>query len=147
MATILERLQTAPPPKPNAKRTLLPDAPPLQQLNLHPVQYLTLAIDSVAPLLRIRSQKGAAGGGAALQLPVPLVERQRRSRAMMWILDAVEKKPNKGSGKSTFALRVAEEIIAIVEGRSSVWEKRVAVHKSGMAARSNLMKMQTRARY
>ena len=138
MSFILNHLRTAPPPTPNPARPLLPGAPPPTHLPLHPIGYLSLAIDSVAPLLRIRSQKGAAGGGAALQIPVPLGLRQRRRQAVQWILDAANKKSSRGSGRGQFAQRFAEEIISVVEGRSNVWEKRQLVHKTGTSARANL---------
>ncbi|OQO13338.1 hypothetical protein B0A48_01566 [Cryoendolithus antarcticus] len=138
MAHILSVLRTAPAPTYNPVRNLLPGAPPASHLPLNPVLYLTLAIDSIAPLLRIRSQRGAAGGGVALQIPVPLGLRQRRRQAMMWILDAVEKKKSRSSGRNTFAQRVAEELIGVVEGKSGVWVKRDAVHKLATTARSNL---------
>lgn len=138
MATILTILRTAPAPTYSAVRPLLPGAPPASHLPLNPTLYLTLAVDSVAPLLRIRSQKGAAGGGVALQIPVPLGLRQRRRQAFEWILDAAVKRKSRGSGNDMFAQKVAEELIAVVEGRSSVWEKRQGVHKLGTAARANL---------
>lgn len=138
MAYILTILRTAPPPTYSATRSLLPGAPPASHLPLNPVAYLTLAIDSVAPLLRLRSQKGAAGGGVALQIPVPLGLRQRRRQAMEWILDAVSKKKSRGSGRYTFPQRLAEEFISVVEGKSAVWTRRDAVHKLGTTARSNL---------
>jgi small subunit ribosomal protein S7 len=97
-----------------------------------------VAIDSVAPLLKIRNVAGAGGGGRALELPVPLGVRQRRRVAFNWILDVINKKPSKGSGRKQFPHRIAEEIIAVVEGRSSVWEKRKVVHKLGTAARANI---------
>ena len=138
MSFILNHLRTAPPPTPNPARPLLPGAPPPTHLPLNPIGYLSLAIDSVAPLLRIRSQKGAAGGGAALQIPVPLGLRQRRRQAVQWILDAANKKKSRGSGRGQFAQRFADELISVVEGKSSVWEKRQMVHKSGTSARANL---------
>lgn len=138
MAVILSTLRTTPAPTYSPQRTLLPGAPPASHLPLNPVLYLTLAVDSVAPLLRIRSQRGAAGGGVALQIPVPLALRQRRRQAFSWILDAASKRQNRGSGNHTFALRVAQEIVSVVEGRSGVWERRNAVHKLGTTARSNL---------
>ena len=135
---ILERLRTAAPPTSDARRPLILGAPPSNHLPLNPILYLTLAIDSVAPLLRIRSQRGAAGGGVALQIPIPLNVRQRRRTAVMWILDVVAKKRTKGSGRTMFAHKIADELIAIVEGKSGVWERRNAVHKLGIAARANL---------
>lgn len=138
MAHILMVLRTAPPPSYSATRSLLPGAPPASHLPLNPVNYLTLAIDSVAPLLRLRSQRGAAGGGVALQIPVPLGLRQRRRQAMEWILDVVSKKKSRSSGRNTFAQRLAEEFISVVEGKSGVWTRRDAVHKLATTARSNL---------
>ena len=74
----------------------------------------------------------------ALQIPVPLGLRQRRRQAFMWILDAASKRRSNGSGKDMFALRVAQELIAVVEGRSGVWDRRGAVHRLATAARANL---------
>ncbi|KAK5116813.1 hypothetical protein LTR85_009073 [Meristemomyces frigidus] len=138
MSVILSTLRTNSPPTYSATRPLLPGAPPASHLPLHPVLYLTLAIDSVAPILRIRSQRGAAGGGVALQIPVPLGLRQRRRQAFQWILDAASKRKSRGSGNDQFATKVADELIAVVEGRSGVWEKRAAVHRLATTARSNL---------
>lgn len=138
MAVILSTLRTSPAPTYSPTRALLPGTPPANHLPLNPVLYLQLAVESVAPLLRLRSQRGAAGGGVALQIPVPLKLRQRRRQAFMWILDSVSKKQNRGSGRDTFAHRVAAELISVVEGKSSIWTKRDAVHKLATTARSNL---------
>lgn len=138
MAMILNFLRTTPPPIINPSRPLIQGAPPPSHLPLNPVLYLTLAIDSVAPLLRIRSQKGAAGGGVALQIPVPLGIRQRRRQAVTWILDAASKRRSAGSGKGMFAQKVAQELVSIVEGKSGLWERRGGIHKLAVNARSNI---------
>jgi small subunit ribosomal protein S7 len=138
MSVILNILRTSPAPIYNPTRPLLPGAPPANHLPLNPTLYLTLAVDSVAPLLRIRSQRGAAGGGVALQIPVPLGLRQRRRTAFGWILEAAVKRKSRGSGNDMFAQKVAEEIIAVIEGRSGVWEKRISVHRLATTARANL---------
>src|SRR5436190_3982733 len=122
MAYILDHLRSAPPPQINPNRPLLP-GPPAPQLPLNPILYLTLIVDSVAPLLKIRQQKGAAGGGTSLPIPVPLAVRQRRRTAIRWIVDASDKRRD-----SQLAVRVAHEIVAVAEGRSSVWERRGQVH-------------------
>ena len=56
----------------------------------------------------------------------------------MWILDVATKKPTKGSGRTMFAHKIADELIAIIEGKSAVWDRRGALHKLGVAARANL---------
>lgn len=133
-------LRMAPEPTYSPKFPLLPGTPPASHLSLNPVLYLTVAIDSVAPLIQVHAIAKAAGGGRALDMPSPLTVRQRRRQAFMWILEVVDKKPSKGSGRTQFAHRLAEEIIAVVEGRSSVWEKRKMVHKQGTTARANVGK-------
>ncbi|CAK7236955.1 hypothetical protein SBRCBS47491_009813 [Sporothrix bragantina] len=137
MAVILNHLRTAPTPKLDPAHPLLPGHPPAVQLPFNPVVYLTYAIDSVAPLIRIMQLSGAAGGGRSLPVPVPLAQRQRRRAAFMWILESVSKKQSRGSGRNTFAIRIAEEIVAIAEGRSALWDKRLQLHKLGTASRIN----------
>lgn len=139
MAVVLQHLRTSPIPTINPARPLLPGAPPPSHLPLNPILYLTLAIDSVAPLLRLRAQKGAAGGGVALQIPVPLTKRQRRRTAIQWILAAASKRRNMGSGKNSLGQRVALELINVIEGKSAIWDRRNAVHKLGVAARANIV--------
>ncbi|KAJ5824040.1 Sodium/sulfate symporter [Penicillium robsamsonii] len=123
MSLVLDHLRTSSPPQINPRRRLL-GAPPASQLPLDPVLYLTLVVDSVAPLFRIRQQKGIAGGGTAVQIPHPLTLRQRRRTAIKWIIDASEKRRD-----ALFANRVAAEVVAVAEGRSGVWEKRDQQHK------------------
>jgi small subunit ribosomal protein S7 len=44
-----------------------------------------------------------------------------------------------GSGKNSLAQRFAQELIAVVQGTSGVWDKRGAIHKLGVAARANIV--------
>ncbi|KAI1371057.1 ribosomal protein S7 [Hypoxylon crocopeplum] len=138
MSLILNYLRTTPAPQVSPLRPLLPGSPPPEQLPLNPLLYLTLAIDSVAPLIRVRGLKGAAGGGQALEVPEPMPARARRRLAVTWILDAVRRKRSAGSGRAQFATRFAQEIVAVVEGKSAVWDRRAQVHKLGTSARANL---------
>ncbi|KKZ63586.1 hypothetical protein EMCG_02123 [[Emmonsia] crescens] len=140
MDTILHNLRSAPAPNPDPSRPLLP-GPPAPQLPLNPILYLTLVVDSVAPLLRIKQQPGAAGGGRSLPIPLPLALRQRRRTAIKWIIDASEKRKD-----AALANRVSQEIIAVAEGKSSVWEKKAMVHKQGTAARANIKSLSMRGK-
>ena len=144
MEYILNTLRTAPAPSGTLGRTLLTDAGiatnqvtlqsiPRSALPLSPIQYLTSAIDSVAPLITIRQQSGVLGGGANMPIPYPLRVKQRRHTAIKWILASSEKRND-----IKMADRVAKEIIAVAQGKSGVWEKRSAVHKQGITARSNV---------
>lgn len=135
---VLNFLRTSPAPKLNPQRPLLPGAPPPEQLPLNPVFYLMLIVDSVAPLVRVRGFPGLSGGGKALEFPVPIHKRARRRMAFQWIMDAVEKRTSMGSGKKMLAHRIGEELIAVAEGRSPVWDKRQQLHKMGVSVRANL---------
>ncbi|KAJ9499141.1 hypothetical protein LTR99_005236 [Exophiala xenobiotica] len=138
MAAILDTLRTAPVPSASGSnqhgsdRALLLDVP-REALPLEPVKYLTAVIDSVAPLVKIRQQKGVLGGGASMPIPVPLSLRQRRRAAIQWILTAAESRK-----ELALSDRVAKEIINVAEGRSGAWERRQRVHKLAISARSNI---------
>ena len=138
VGAVLNYLRTAPAPIYSPKFPLLPGSPPASHLPLNPVLYMALAIDSVAPLLKVKSISGAGGGGRALEMPEPLPLRARRRIAFQWILDIINKKRSKGSGRKQLSNKIAEEIIAVVEGRSSVWEKRRLVHRLATSARANV---------
>jgi len=133
MTAILDTLRTAPVPSTSATdRALLLDVP-REALPLEPVKYLTAVIDSVAPLVKIRQQKGVLGGGASMPIPVPLSLRQRRRAAIQWILTAAESRR-----ELALSERVAKEIINVAEGRSGAWERRQRVHKLAISARANI---------
>ncbi|KAL4806843.1 ribosomal protein S7 domain-containing protein [Aspergillus unguis] len=129
MAIILDVLRTSPAPQVSPRRPLLP-GPPTPQLPLDPIAYLTLIVDSVAPLIKITSRSGLEGGGRSTQVPAALTQHQRRGQAIRWIIDSSDKRKD-----TKVAHRVANELIAVAEGRSGVWEKRENVHKIGIAGR------------
>ena len=130
MESILDTLRTSPAP-PNNSNLITPEK--IQSLPLNPVAYLTAIIDSVAPLIKIRQQRGLLGGGVSMPIPVPLRLRQRRRTAIQWILASAE-----GRREDKLADRVAKELLSVAEGRSSSWEKRARVHKLGITARANI---------
>ena len=130
MEFILDALRTSSTP-PSNSNLITPLRP--QSLPLSPVAYLTAIIDSVAPLLKIRQQRGLMGGGASMPIPIPLRLRQRRRTAIQWILASAENRR-----EDQFAERVAKELLGVAEGRSSAWEKRARVHKMAIGARANI---------
>ena len=134
MSIILDTLRTTPPPQPAAARPLLlPPGFPASLLPLSPIAYLTTAIDSLAPLVKIRQQRGVMGGGASLPIPVPMGVKQRRRTAMQWILAAAGKRK-----ESRLADRVSREIVNVANGTSAAWERRGQVNKMAISARSNV---------
>lgn len=132
MNKVLAILRTKSAPKSNPRTPIIPTAPPLQSLPSDPVAYLQTAIDSIAPLLKIKSTQGS--GGFRESVPVPMALRQRRRKAVMWIIEAADKK----KARMSLAERLAEEIVAVVEGSSSAWIKRAQIHKQAVASRANV---------
>ncbi|KAK6544690.1 hypothetical protein TWF694_001376 [Orbilia ellipsospora] len=128
---ILQILRTKPAPR-VGKYPLVPNAPDLDLLPSDPVAYLQTAIDSVAPLFKMKSSKGA--GGSTVQTPAPLSVKVRRRRAMEWMIAASEGKRRMKSLPERFA----EEVEAVVLGTSSCWDKRMAVHKLAVTNRANI---------
>ena len=144
MELILNTLRTAPPPSHTAARPLLTDnsinttrttAPSVERssLSMSPIQYLTAVVDSVAPLVKIRQQKGVLGGGQSMPIPVPLRIKQRRRSAIKWILESSEKRSD-----LQLAQRIAKEVMAVAAGQGGVWEKRAQTHRMAITARSNV---------
>jgi small subunit ribosomal protein S7 len=144
MEKILTTLRTAPAPSRGDKSPLLTDTSiatskttsPLVDrtaLPLSPIQYLTAVVDSVAPLVKIRQQKGMLGGGQNMPIPVPLRVKQRRRAAIKWIIETSQKRT-----EPALADRIAREVMAVAGGGSGVWEKRGQVHRLAITARSNI---------
>ena len=88
-----------------------------------------IAIDLASPLVRIMTIKKS---GKNEQAPIPLNERQRRRRAIVWILDASDKRSDRD-----FSKRLAMEVIAICNGTSNVYLQKTALHKLAVAQRAN----------
>lgn len=132
MDTLLALLRTKPVPKLNPMIPIIPSAPPPASLPGDPVAFMQTAIDSVAPLMKIISQK--ASGGFREQVPMPIGLRARRRTAITWIIQAADKR----KAKMGLAERLADEILAVMEGRSTAWDKRLQVHRTGTAGRANV---------
>ena len=69
-------------------------------------------------------------GSKSISVPVPLNEKQRTRFGVEWILNASEKK----DGKS-LEVRLAKEIVSVVEGSSEALKKKEEVHRSAMLNR------------
>lgn len=94
-----------------------------------PHQLFKIAIDLASPLVRIMTIKKS---GKNEQAPIPLNERQRRRRAIVWILDASDKRSDRD-----FSKRLAMEVIAVCNGTSNVYQQKTALHKLAVAQRAN----------
>ncbi|KAL9538044.1 hypothetical protein MBANPS3_011241 [Mucor bainieri] len=89
--------------------------------NSDPYTVLLEAIETASPLLKLSSTKK---GSKVVHVPTALRDRQRRRRAIVWMLDASKKR-----GEKSFEERFAAEV--------SVLQKKQQVHKQALANRAN----------
>jgi small subunit ribosomal protein S7 len=92
-----------------------------------PLPILRQAIFAASPAIRVAMNKKGAKNMAT---PMPLSEKQRTRYGVEWILQASEKK----AGKS-IDIRLAKEMIAVVQGNSEALKKKEEVHRLGMLNR------------
>ncbi|CDH54357.1 30s ribosomal protein s7p s5e [Lichtheimia corymbifera JMRC:FSU:9682] len=94
-----------------------------------PYQTLSEAVETASPLMKLTTTKK---GSKALHVPTPLRLRQRRRRAIVWMLDSASKRSEK-----TFEQRFASEVFDVIEGTSPTLQKKAQVHKQALANRAN----------
>lgn len=94
-----------------------------------PVTYVEDTLDRLGPLMATKVEK--TGVAKNRVVPYPLNERQRIRYAVVWILQGAEKKKS-----PDYSVRLAEEIMAAYEGKSSGFDRKAQMHKSAMAHRA-----------
>ena len=97
--------------------------------NSSPVPLVYEAVALARPLLRMQSRKQ---GGKTMQVPIPLNERQSTRRALVWIIEASDRRLDR-----MISRRLAVEVLAVLEGNSSVLSRRDELHKIGTNNRAN----------
>ncbi|KAK6456010.1 ribosomal protein S7 domain-containing protein [Scheffersomyces xylosifermentans] len=94
-----------------------------------PVETLKETLDKLGPLITTRVvQTGTAKNKV---VPSPLNQRQRNRFAITWILEGCKKKKS-----PDFSVRLAEEIIAAYEGKSSGYDRKAQMHKLAIQQRA-----------
>ncbi|WFD19480.1 hypothetical protein MCAP1_001710 [Malassezia caprae] len=97
--------------------------------NSDPLPLVYEAVELAKPILRMQSRKQ---GGKTMQVPIPLNARQSTRRALVWIIDASNRRSDRSISR-----RLAVEMLAILEGNSSVLSRKEEQHKVGMINRAN----------
>lgn len=97
----------------------------------NPIELLKKALDLVAPLVITKTVK--TGFAKNFTVPSPLTQRQRDRMALKWILDSCDSKAS-----NDFPVRLCEEIMFVLTGKSKLMDKRVLSHKMAISNRSYL---------
>ncbi|KAF9904382.1 hypothetical protein EC991_002721 [Linnemannia zychae] len=95
-----------------------------------PYHVILDALELASPILKLTAIKK---GSKVLQVPTPMTERQRRRKAIVWILEASDKR----KGEKLFKDRLATEFLAVVNGNSGALVKKNQLHKMALANRAN----------
>ncbi|KAF9970437.1 hypothetical protein BGZ73_006851 [Actinomortierella ambigua] len=96
-----------------------------------PYEIVLDAIAQASPILKLTAIKK---GSKVLQVPTPMTERQRRRKAIVWILEASDSRKR---AEKYFGHRLASEMLAVVNGNSGALRKKEALHKMALANRAN----------
>jgi small subunit ribosomal protein S7 len=99
------------------------------KIRTDPLPVLKEVLDKMAPIARMK--RWSDGGARAELVPVPLTERQRFRTAWSWILESSRKRPSKD-----FAVRLSEEIMSAINGKSPGYDKKATIHKTAVVNRS-----------
>lgn len=97
--------------------------------NSDPLPLVYEAVELAKPILRMQSRKQ---GGKTMQVPIPLNARQATRRAIVWIIEASRRRSDR-----SISHRLAVEMLAVLEGNSSVLSRKDEVHKIGTVNRAN----------
>lgn len=98
-------------------------------MHANPLPAVKEAIQIASPLVRLQTRKQ---GGKNTQVPIALFSNQSRRRGIIAIIEASKKRSD-----SKLSLRLAKEMIAVLEGSSAAVTRKLDVHKLATANRSN----------
>ena len=96
-----------------------------KKLNKDPVSVFEEALESVAPLVEVKSRRV---GGATYQVPVEVRPSRRIALAMRWLVDYARSR-----GEKAMPQRLAGELIDAVQGKGGAVKKREDVHRMAEA--------------
>ena len=96
-----------------------------ERLKKSPVDVFEEALDTVAPLVEVKSRRV---GGATYQVPVEVRPSRRTALAMRWLVDYARSR-----GEKSMPQRLAGELIDAVQGKGGAVKKREDVHRMAEA--------------
>jgi small subunit ribosomal protein S7 len=100
-----------------------------KSLHADPLPAFREAIQLASPLVRMQTRKQ---GGKNTQVPLALFPRQSRRRGIMAIIEASRKRSD-----GEISVRIAKEIMAVLDGSSSAVTRKDDAHKLATVNRGN----------
>jgi len=99
-----------------------------------PLPILYKALELTSPQVRI---VGRRKGTKVLQTPQPLSQKQKVRQAWLWIVEASDKRQ---STEKVFGKRLAQEVMAVLNGQSEALKKLVARHEQAVTGRAKYVR-------
>jgi small subunit ribosomal protein S7 len=90
------------------------------------------AIDNIKPVIMCKS---ASTGAKLHRIPIPLNEKQSLLTAFKWFAKEMQKKKRPAA---PFEKRFSNEVLNVLEGKSSLLQKKAEVHKEALAHRAQV---------
>ena len=103
-----------------------------QRTNQNPDELFRKCIEMLSPSLDIGSFKR---GSKQIRVPLPVTEKRGRGNAFRWLSGAVRKN---GAGQNKLPLeeRFVKEVLAVLEGKSSLLQRKANMHREALVNRS-----------
>lgn len=97
----------------------------------NPLEVFTQALENIKPTIEVRPRRV---GGAAYQIPTPVLGSRRQSLAIRWLIQSARARPNKEFPH--FYGKLAAEILDAANGLGGAVKKRQDIHKMADANRA-----------
>ncbi len=101
------------------------------KLNTDPIEVFHQALDNIRPEMEVRSRRV---GGAAYQVPTPVLGRRQESLSLRWLISAAQGRPN--NEYHTFAEKLAAEIMDASKNEGAAIKRKQEVERMAEANRA-----------
>ncbi len=101
------------------------------KLDIDPIKVFHQALDNIRPEMEVRSRRV---GGAAYQVPTPVLGRRQESLSLRWLISAAQSRPN--SNYHTFAEKLAAEIMDASKNEGVAIKRKQEVERMAEANRA-----------
>lgn len=102
-----------------------------EKKDVDPIKIFTKAVDNIKPSMEVRPRRV---GGAAYQIPMPVIGVRRESLAIRWLIFAARARSN--SEFHTYAEKLAAEIMDAAKGEGGAVKRRYDTERMAEANRA-----------
>ncbi len=90
------------------------------EIETNPVKVFLTAVENCTPVVML---KPIVKGGITYKVPVPISEKEKRFRAMKFIINTCSENPKERNKRLKYSVKLSEELLAASENRVSVYKE------------------------